>query len=77
MRRLLLLQVGLGLFTYVMKYIAPHGPLAPQAVLLATSHVIVGAFMLVTSVRFTLRAYRIGCSPEEAASPIFSERVTV
>ena len=77
LRRLLLLQVGLGLFTYVMKYIAPHGSLTPQSVLLATSHVIVGAFMLVTSVRFTLRAYRIGRSPEEAVSPIFSEQVTV
>ena len=77
LRRLLLLQVGLGLFTYVMKYLAPSGPLTPQAVLLATSHVIVGAFMLVTSVRFTLRAYRVGRGPEEAASPIFSEQVTV
>ena len=77
LRWLLLLQVGLGFLTYVVKYLAPSGPLTPQAVLLATSHVIVGAFMLVTSVRFTLRAYRIGRSPEEAASPIFSEQVTV
>ena len=77
LRRLLLLQVGLGLFTYVMKYVAPHGPLTPPAVLLATSHVIVGAFMLVTSVRFTLWAYRTGRSPEEAASRIFSEQVSV
>ncbi len=77
LRRLLLLQVGLGLFTYVIKYVAPHGPLTPQAVLLATSHVIVGAFMLVTSVRFTLWAYRTGRSPQEASSHIFSEQVTV
>lgn len=77
LRRLLLLQVGLGLFTYVMKYLAPHGPLTPQAVLLATSHVIVGAFMLVTSVRLTLWAYRTECSPQEESAHIFSEQVTV
>ena len=77
LRRLLLLQVGLGLLTYVMKYLAPGGPLTAQAVLLATSHVIVGAFMLVSSVRFTLWAYRIGRSPAEAARPLFSEQVTV
>ncbi len=77
LRRLLLLQVGLGLLTYVMKYLVPGGLLTPQSVLLATSHVIVGAFMLATSVRFTLRAYRIGRSPNEASSPIFSEQATV
>jgi cytochrome c oxidase assembly protein subunit 15 len=77
LRRLLLLQVGLGLFTYVVKYVAPPGPLTPQAVLLATSHVIVGAFMLVTSVRFTLWAYRTGRRPQETSSRIFSEQVSV
>ena len=77
LRRLLLIQVGLGLCTYVMKYLTPNGPLTPQAVLLATSHVIVGAFMLVTSVRLTLWAHRIGRSPQEAAAHTFSEQVTL
>ncbi len=77
LRRLLLIQAGLGLFTYVMKYLPPNGPLTPQAVLLATSHVIIGAFMLVTSVRFTLWAYRIGRSPREATAHTFSEQVSV
>ena len=77
LRRLLLLQVGLGLFTYVVKYLAPSGPLTPPAVLLATSHIIVGAFMLVSSVRFTLWAYRTGRGPHGTATHIFSEQATV
>lgn len=77
LRRLLLIQVGLGLFTYVAKYLTPNGSLTPQAVLLATGHVIIGAFMLVTSVRFTLWAYRMGRSPQDTAARIFSEQATV
>ncbi len=77
LRRLLLVQVGLGFVTYVVKYLALDGPLTSQAVLFATSHVIIGALMLVTSVRFTLRAYHILVEPQPPTSQtIFSEKVS-
>lgn len=58
LRGLLLLQVGLGLAAYIVKYLAPGGPLSVAAVLLTTSHVILGALLLATGLRCTLRAYR-------------------
>ena len=78
LRRLLLVQVGLGFLTYVVKYLVPDGLLMSQAVLFATSHVIIGALMLVTSVRFALRAYHILVEPQTPPSqPIFSKQVSV
>ena len=59
LRGLVLLQIGLGLAAYVVKYLTAAGPLSAAAVLLATGHVIVGALLLVTSLRCTLRAYRL------------------
>lgn len=56
---LVLLQICLGLAAYVVKYLTAAGPLSAAAVLLATGHVIVGALLLVTSLRCTLRAYRL------------------
>jgi cytochrome c oxidase assembly protein subunit 15 len=54
---LLLLQLGLGLGAYVSKFTVSVVFLNPFMVILATSHVVVGALMLVTSVLLTLRAY--------------------
>ena len=77
-RRLLWVQVGLGFLTYVVKYLVPDGLLTSQAVLFATSHVIIGALLLVTSVRFTLRAYHILGEPQTPTSQsIFSEQVSI
>ena len=67
LRGLLLLQVGLGLAAYIVKYLAPGGPLSAAAVLLTTSHVIFGALLLATGLRCTLRAYRFSGRPQPAA----------
>ncbi len=54
-----MLQLGLGLGAYVAKFTESGAFLNPFLVILATSHVVVGALMLVTCVRLTLRAYRL------------------
>ena len=67
LRGLLLLQVGLGLAAYIVKYLMPGGPLSAAAVLLTTSHVIFGALLLATGLRCTLRAYRFSGRSQPAA----------
>lgn len=57
LRRLLLLQLILGIVAYVSKYTASGAFLQSYGVLVATSHVLVGALMLATSVRLALRIY--------------------
>jgi cytochrome c oxidase assembly protein subunit 15 len=56
---LMALQLGLGFGSYLGKFAPSGGALAPAAVvLLTTSHVVVGAVMLVVSLVLTLRFYR-------------------
>ena len=59
LRRLLVLQLGLGLSAYLGKFTVSGAFLNPFVVMLATSHVVIGALMLVTCVRLTLRAYHL------------------
>jgi cytochrome c oxidase assembly protein subunit 15 len=56
---LLVFQLCLGIAAYVGKYTTAGTSLQPYIVLLATSHVVVGALMFVICVRFALRAYRL------------------
>lgn len=75
LRGLVLLQIGLGLAAYIVKYLTPAGPLSAAAVLLATGHVIVGALLLVTSLRCTLRAYRLSGRPHRITEPFAAPEV--
>lgn len=59
LRSLLVLQLGLGLGAYLGKFTVSGAFLNPFLVVLATSHVVVGALMLVTCILLTLRAYRL------------------
>ena len=56
---LLVLQLFLGLGAYIGKFTTVSVALQSYTVLLATSHVVVGALMFVTGVLFSLRAYRL------------------
>jgi heme a synthase len=56
---LLVLQLFLGLGAYIGKFTTAGVALKPYTVLLATSHVVIGALMFVTGVLFSLRAYRL------------------
>lgn len=56
---LLMLQLALGLGSYLGKFAIPGGALAPLTVVaLTTAHVVTGALMLAASLVLTLRAYR-------------------
>ena len=68
LRRLLLLQLVLGVFTYLVKYVSPDGPTSLRATLLATSHVVIGALMLVVSVRFTIWTRSMNISKDTGAN---------
>ena len=67
LRNLVLLQLVLGVFTYLVKYVSPDGPTSPRATLLATSHVVIGALMLVVSVRFTIWTRSMNISKDSDA----------
>jgi cytochrome c oxidase assembly protein subunit 15 len=56
---LLVFQLFLGLGAYLGKFTTVSVALQSHTVLLATSHVVVGALMFVTCVLFSLRAYRL------------------
>jgi len=58
LRLLLIAQLALGLGAFLAKFTVSGMFLNPYLVLLATSHVVVGALMLATSVRITLRSFR-------------------
>ena len=58
LRLLLIVQLALGLGTFLAKFTESGMFLHPYLVLLATSHVVIGALMLATSVRITLRSFR-------------------
>ncbi len=75
---LLILQLTLGLGSYLAKF-TPLGIALPSSgvVLLTTSHVVTGALMLVTSLVLTLRSYRLLTLPEPmVAQGFLSERVS-
>jgi cytochrome c oxidase assembly protein subunit 15 len=56
---LLVFQLFLGTAAYIGKFTTVGATLQPYTVLLATSHVVVGALMFITCVRFSLRTYRL------------------
>jgi cytochrome c oxidase assembly protein subunit 15 len=66
---LLVLQIFLGLGAYIGKFTTASVTLQPYTVLLATSHVVVGALMFVTGVLFSLRAYRLLDQPSLLTQP--------
>jgi cytochrome c oxidase assembly protein subunit 15 len=69
LRALLMVQLGLGFGAYLGKFTAMGFFLNPFVVAFATSHVVVGALMLVTCVVLTLRAYRtLATEPPTAVS---------
>jgi len=64
---LLILQLALGLGSYLGKFTALGAGLTPlTAVALTTSHVVIGALMLATSLVLTLRVYRLLTFPRPA-----------
>jgi cytochrome c oxidase assembly protein subunit 15 len=72
LRLLLFVQLGLGIGAYLAKFTVFGAPLNPYLVPLATSHVVVGALMFVTSVRLTLRAFRFLTAQEPALNLHFA-----
>jgi len=72
LRLLLVAQLILGFGTYLAKFTASGMFLNPYLVLLATSHVVIGALMLVTSVRLTLRAFRFLSTQQQPTHPQFA-----
>ena len=78
LRSLSVLQLGLGLGAYLGKFTVSGAFLNPFVVVLATSHVVIGALMLVTSLLLTLRTYRLLGTLQPAARPqLVSEQVPV
>jgi cytochrome c oxidase assembly protein subunit 15 len=76
LRNLLIVQLLLGLSAYLGKFTQTGAFLNPYIVPLATTHVVVGALMLVTSLAFTLRSYRLLTSrPLTLQSQSLSEQV--
>lgn len=75
---LLVLQLLLGLGAYLGKFTALGAALSPFVVALATSHVVVGALLLVTCAVLTLWAYRCLHQANQDVQPqLVSERVPV
>jgi cytochrome c oxidase assembly protein subunit 15 len=72
LRILLVAQLLLGFATYLAKFTASGMFLNPYLVLLATSHVVIGALMLVTSVRLTLRAFHFLGTQQPSTDPQFA-----
>jgi len=64
---LLFLQVILGVASYVGKFTALIELPPGMVVFLTTSHLAIGALMLVTSLLLTLRSFRLSPSPKESA----------
>jgi cytochrome c oxidase assembly protein subunit 15 len=78
LRNLLVLQLGLGLGAYLGKFTVSGAFLNPFVVILATSHVVVGALMLVTCIRLTLRAYHLlDRQQRDFATQFVSEQASV
>jgi cytochrome c oxidase assembly protein subunit 15 len=78
LRSLLVLQLGLGLGAYLGKFTVSGVFLNPFVLILATSHVVVGALMLVTCIRLTLRAYwLLDVQQRDFATQFVSEQASV
>jgi len=78
LRDLLIVQLGLGIGSYLAKFTEWGVFLNPYLVLLATFHVVIGALMLATCVRLSLRAYRMLSTPQSRLhSQFVSEQATV
>jgi cytochrome c oxidase assembly protein subunit 15 len=75
---LLLVQLALGLGSYLAKFTSFQSALPELAVVvLTTTHVVTGALMLATGLVLTLRCYRFSGFPASMASrPFVSERVS-
>lgn len=74
---LLILQLVLGLGSYLVKF-TPLGTFLPPlpVVILRTTHVVTGALMLVTSLLLTLRSYRLLAFPHPLQSQeLLSEQI--
>lgn len=69
LRGLLILQFVLGLSSYIGKFTEAGMFLNPFVVALTTSHVVIGALMLVTGAVLTLRAYRVLDRQQSSAAP--------
>ncbi|MGH7963412.1 MAG: COX15/CtaA family protein, partial [Candidatus Binatia bacterium] len=69
LRSLLILQLALGLGSYMGKFTEAGMFLNPFVVALTTSHVVIGALMLVTGAVLTLRAYRVLDRQQPSAAP--------
>jgi heme a synthase len=59
LRNLLVVQLLLGISAYLGKFTQTGAFLNPYVVPLATTHVVIGALMLITCLAFTLRSYRL------------------
>lgn len=78
LRGLLLIQLSLGVAAYFAKFTVAGALLSPYVVLLATSHVVIGALMWATSVRLTLRAFRfLGAHHQGLTSPFASGQASL
>jgi heme a synthase len=66
---LLLVQLLLGVGSYLAKFTTLLRLPMDMVVLLTTTHLIVGALMLVTSLALTLRSYRLSDRPKPAMRP--------
>ncbi len=61
---LLVLQLSLGIGSYIVKMADPHAPQPlPPVVNMTTAHVAVGALVLVTSLYLTYQTYRFLATP--------------
>ena len=69
---LLILQLALGLGSYLGKFTPPGSFLSPLAlIVLRTTHVVTGALMLVTSLVLILRSYRLLALPHSLPNQKF------
>jgi cytochrome c oxidase assembly protein subunit 15 len=66
---LLLVQLLLGVGSYLTKFTTLLPLPMDMVVILTTTHLIVGALMLVTSLALTLRSYRLSERPKPAMRP--------
>jgi len=75
---LLLLQFALGALSYVGKFTTMLGWPIEAIVLLTTTHLIVGALMLATSLWITLKAHRFSASAQSGApTKVLTEQYSV
>jgi heme A synthase len=74
---MLLLQLLLGTVSYLVKFTATLRVPIDVTVFLTTTHLAVGALMLVTSLIVTLRSYRYPTVTNAAGQEVFTEQCSV